>query len=411
MAMGESGPVVVSGARIIDVESAGLPVSEPSNIVEHRGTIINVTVGSTDASQTFDGGGRFALPGLVNAHDHLYSKELRTPAPGSDIRAMRQAIDLRDVSTTLAVMLRNAWREMAEGVLIIRDLGARHGVNTALARVIHSGIVPGPVVVSAGRPIVMTGGHVWTFGREADGPEECRKAVREQRKAGAQVIKIMASGGVSNYPHEDYRTREFSDVELSAISSEARKLGLPTCAHAYGQEAVAAVVRAGIDSVEHGVDISEEIIEKMAEDGIAYVPTMANMRRIASPETNEAAGVPERAKVFARDIVEPQTRTVAAAHAAGVQIGIGTDSTGSYLEEIKNLIGVGMSPEEVIRAATVEGARICRVDGGSISPGRVAAISLYDEDPREDPEILVRPTAVFIGGRLVETAQLKLLAS
>ncbi|MDH3249700.1 MAG: amidohydrolase family protein [Acidimicrobiia bacterium] len=394
------------GVRVIAVEEEGLPDSNSSVIIS-AGRIADVTTQLPTVDRVIEGRGRFALPGLVNAHDHLYSKELRNPDPGMDIRAMRREIDGRDVPETLVVMLANAWREMAEGVLVIRDLGARHALNTHLARIIDGGVVPGPVVVPAARPIVMTGGHVWTFGREADGPDDCRRAVREQKKAGAQVIKVMASGGVSNYPHEDYAVSEFTPPELEAITSEARKLGLPTCAHAYGEEAVSAAVDARIDGIEHGVRLDDGIIEKMVANQIAYVPTMANMQRIASVEMNAAAGVPERAAVFQREIVEPHMRSVTAALEAGVRVGIGTDSTGSYLEEIRALTRAGMGVEQVIRAATIEGARICRVDAGLIAPGRLALMALYDEDPRRDVEVLVRPSAVLIGGRFFESERLE----
>lgn len=399
--------IAIRGLQIIAVDEPGLPVSDPIDVISRSGEIVEVTPHRRDVDEIIDGRGRFALPGLVNAHDHLYSKELRNPDTGMDIRAMRRAIDERDVPATLATMLANAWSEMAEGVLVIRDLGARHALNTDLTRLIDAGVVPGPQIVPAGRPIVMTGGHVWTFGREADGPDDCRRAVREQRKAGARVIKVMGSGGVSNYPDEDFNVSEFTDDELKAITSEARKLGLPTCAHAYGQEAVAAAVDAGIDGIEHGVDIDDETIDKMVRNRVAYVPTMANMQRIASPEMNAAAGVPERAEIFSREIVDPQRRSVRTALAAGVRIGIGTDSTGSYLEEIESLLEVGMTAEQVIRAATIEGARICRVAAGLIAPGRLALMALYDEDPRRDPRGLVRPSAVVVGGSVFERSELQ----
>ena len=403
--------VTVTNVRVIHVDEEGLPDSDPTDVTSRAGQIVEAGKSGRDEGRVFDGDGRYALPGLVNAHEHLYSKELRSPDPGMDIRSARRDIDQRDASSTLAVMLRNAWRAMLEGILVIRDLGARHGLNTDLARIFETGVLPGPCVVAAGRPIVMTGGHVWTFGREADGPDECRRAVREQRKAGARVIKVMASGGVSNYPHEDFTASEFTEAELAAITSEAKKLGLLTCAHAYGEAAVRDAVDAGINSIEHGVDIVDETIEKMARDEISYVPTMANMSRIASAEMNIAAGVPERAALFTSEIVEPQRRSVASALRAGVRIGIGTDSTGSYLEEITELTRIGMSVEQVIRAATVEGARICGVEAGVIAPGHLALMALYEDDPRHAVERLVTPSAVFVTGTLFERAELRKLVS
>lgn len=395
-----SASLTIAGVRWIDVESAGLPSTDPLDIdiVEERVAGVRPAVGGDS--------GRFMLPGLVNAHDHLYSKELRNPDPGMDISAMRRRIDTRDKVRTFAVMLRNAWAAMAEGVLVVRDLGARHGVNTKLASSIAEGIVPGPTVVAAGRPIVMTGGHVWTFGREADGPDECRRAVREQRKAGARVIKVMASGGLSNYPHEDYTVSEFTRHEVEAITDEARKLGLPTCAHAFGADAIETTVRAGIDSIEHGVHLAPDIVEVMAEVGISYVPTIANMRRIASPDMNEQAGQVERADRFRREIVEPQAASVRRAVEAGLRIGLGTDSTGTYREELLALLECGLTAEQVIRAATVDGESICRVDPARAEVGSAARFCLYDRDPRSDVSRLVEPVAVVSGPRFYETVGL-----
>ena len=401
--------LVVSDVRVVQVDRPGMPVTDPVDITVTGATISSISPHGRRADDSVDGAGRFVLPGLINAHDHLYSKELRTPAPGMDIAAMRRQIDTRDEVETVAVMLRNAWRAMAEGVVVIRDLGARHGVNTRLAALIERNVMPGPTIVAAARPIVMTGGHVWTFGREADGADDCRRAVREQKKAGAKVIKVMASGGLSNFPHEDYTVCEFTDEELAAITHEAAKLGIPTCAHAFGTDAIEAAVRAGIDSVEHGVHLDESTVETMKDNQIGYVPTLANMHRIASPALNDSAGVPERSERFDREIVQPQMRSVARAIEAGIRIGVGTDSTGTYREELTLLMQAGMDSERVIRAATIDGAAICRVDAGVVAEGRPAMFALHEDDPRADPLRLVEPSAMFLSGRLYERHDLAVL--
>ncbi|MEX2422971.1 MAG: amidohydrolase family protein [Acidimicrobiia bacterium] len=400
---------VVRNVRVVQVDVPGMPLTDPVDITVTDGLIASISPHGGRGTEGVDGAGRYVMPGLVNAHDHLYSKELREPAPGMDIAAMRRQIDTRDEVETVAVMLRNAWRALAEGVAVIRDLGARHGVNTRLASLLDRGIMPGPMVVPAGRPIVMTGGHVWTFGREADGADECRRAVREQKKAGAKVIKVMASGGLSNFPHEDYTVCEFTDEELAAITHEAAKLGLPTCAHAFGTDAIEAAVRAGIDSIEHGVHLDDATVAMMKEKEISYVPTIANMHRIASPALNDSAGVPERSERFDREIVQPQMGSVRRAIEAGIRIGVGTDSTGTYREELALLMAAGMDPERVIRAATADGAAICRVDAGVVAEGRLGMFALHEDDPRADPLSLVKPAAMFVGARLYERDDLAVL--
>lgn len=352
---------------------------------------------ATDVME-IDGAGRFALPPLVNAHDHLYSHELAYPRPGSDLAEMRRSLDARDPSHTVGVMIRAAWTELAQGIGVVRDVGAVHGVNVSVARLFGGGILPGPVVVAAARPIVMTGGHVWTFGREADGPWECRGAVREQVKAGAKVIKIMASGGLSHYPEEDFGLAQYTETELAAIVDEARSLGIQTCAHAFSAEAVARAVEAGVDSIEHGVEIADETLEDMRRRGTSYVPTLTNMERVASKEFNEAAGTPERVEVLTSGVVEPHRRTVRRAIEAGVRIGLGTDSTGSYGEEARRLESLGMSADHVVRAATVNGAEICETGSGLLIEGEAATFSLHTDDPR-DLRRLGSPDTMVVRGR------------
>jgi imidazolonepropionase-like amidohydrolase len=217
---------------------------------------------------------------------------------------------------------------------------------------------------------------------------------------------VRASGGLSTLPTEDYTVSEFTGSELEAITGEAKKLGIPTCAHAFGVDAVAAVVNAGIDSIEHGVHLDEATVASMVTKGISYVPTMANMARIASPKLNTKAGIPGRARRFAAEVVEPQIESVGRAAAAGVRIGVGT-----YSEELAALHGAGMTIEAVIRAATVDGAAICRVDAGVIEVGRLAFINVYDEDPRVDLSMLTHPSSVFAGATHMERSQLESLVN
>lgn len=398
--------ITITGVRVVDVMSPELKATDPVSIEIADGTIVSISTTSRTGTDVIDGAGQLLLPGLVNSHDHLYSKELRHPTPGHDLRTMRQLIDRRDEATTVAVMIRNAWHAMAQGILTVRDLGARHGLNTQVAAIFSSQIVPGPLLIASGRPIVMTGGHVWTFGRESDGPSECRRAVREQRKAGARVIKIMASGGLSNYPQEDYSVPEFTSEELDAIIGEAHKLGLPTCAHAFGTDAIESAVRAGVDSIEHGVHLDDGVIEMMVSNETSYVPTIANMRRIASSEMNAEDESANRIDLFDREVVAPQAASVRRAIEAGIKIGIGTDSTGTYLEEILALREVGMPETQIVRAATSDGATICRSGTGVIEPGRPALFNLYETDPRSDATKLVEPTSVFLRDRLFARNQL-----
>lgn len=358
----------------------------------------NIAVSDTEF---LDGSGRYALPGFVNAHDHLYSHELRDPIPELGLSGMRAWLDSRSVPETVAVMLRNAQARLEKGIVVTRDVGANHGLNVDIASIVQQGLATGPVVVAAGRPIVMTGGHVYTFGLEADGPWACRAAVREQAKQGATVIKIMASGGLSRYPEEDFGLSEFSDEELNAIVDESHRRGLPACAHAFGTGAVHGAIGAGVDSIEHGVVIDSRDLDTMVDRDIAYVPTLSNMRRVAeiSRQQSEATGQdPGRFEELMEGVVEPHSETFTAAVEAGVRIGVGTDSTGDYGEELELMQSFGMSTEQIIKAATIDGAEICRVDAGVIAEGKLGSVLMYDSDPRLDLSRLANPDLVVHKG-------------
>lgn len=393
------------------VDPANGVADQPSDLTVQDGSIVAVGhVGRHGGEdRVVDLEGRFVTPGLVNAHDHLYSHELRHPYPGWGLAEMRSWLDARDISQTFATMLRSALLGLAQGITTVRDLGANHGLNVAFTRSVTSTGLLAPRVVPAGRPIVMTGGHVHAFGREADGPWECRRAVREQLKSGAEVIKIMASGGLSHYPDEDFGLPQFTDTELQAIVDEARAGNVPTCAHAFGRDAVHRAVACGVDSVEHGVDLADETIELMTAGDIAYVPTLANMRRIASPEFNANAGHPERAQVLEEGIVRPHGDSFRRAVEAGVRIGVGTDSTGTYGEELAAMHQLGMDPLEVLRAATTVGAGICRQASG-LSAGMPADLAIHDRDPLAEPHRLAEPSMVCVGGRLFDTGDLVSIA-
>lgn len=396
--------VAVNGVRIVDPR-AGQSGGGLRRIEVLDGRISRIRPATSPADReadlVVDGDGRYVVAGRVNAHDHLYSHELRTPRAGLNLAAMRAWIDARAQAETLMVMLRTALDQLAHGVTLIRDLGAVHGLNTVLARMVADGLVPGPAVVAAGRPIVMTGGHVWTFGRESDGPWACRQAVREQAKAGARVIKIMASGGLSHYPAEDFTVTQFTDDELAATIDEAHRVGLPACAHVFGAEAVERVVRLGIDVIEHGVEITDATLAAMAHRKVPYVPTLSNMRRIASREYNALADTPERTAILTEKVVGPHRDTVRRAIAAGVSIAVGTDSTGSYREELECLQSLGMTPQQLLAAATVNGAELCREPAGLLEPGRRADFTLHADDPLVDPLLLVEPDYVFCRGALL----------
>lgn len=216
--------------------------------------------------------GATVLPGLIDAHVHFYS------AQGQGITAWASVPD------TLAVLraTRDLRRLLRAGFTAVRELGTKGGAH--LAQAVAEGSVEGPEVVSCSRALAQTGGDddppalplelaqpLATYTYFCDGPWECRRAVRKVARDGGKVVKFYASGAFSRGGRI---TPNFTAEEIAAIVDESRRLGLSVAAHAYGEEALDSVVRAGVDSIEHGLGLTPRIAAEVATKGIYYVPTL-----------------------------------------------------------------------------------------------------------------------------------------
>jgi imidazolonepropionase-like amidohydrolase len=252
----------------------------------------------------------------------------------------------------------------------------------------------------------MTGGHGNWFGREADGPAEVRKAAREQLKAGADVLKCMATGGVLT---EGAVTGapELTPEELDAFTDAAAPTDTPTAAHAHGEEGIKNAVEAGISSVEHGTFMDREAAEMMAERGTYWVPTASALRGIV--DNGVEAGIPEDAVTKAEDAADRFDGAWDHALEAGVSIAMGTDAGTPFNffadipQEMAYMVDYGLSPERALEAATVNAADLLGLDDvGRVAEGYRADLVLLDADPNEDVTAWQDPEAVFARGERVE---------
>ncbi|MGA2505639.1 MAG: amidohydrolase family protein, partial [Anaerolineales bacterium] len=208
---------------------------------------------------TLDLQGHTLIPGLINVHVHLTMDD---GAPDTF-----KALLAEPPAVTAIRAVGRARRMLEAGITTARDLGGVNYIELAVRDMISRGEIPGPRLLCAGRQITMTGGQGWPIGRECDGPDEVRKAVREQLKAGADLIKLMATGGVLT-PGVEPGAAQLAEDELRAGVIEARKAGRRTAAHAQGLEGVKAAVRAGINTVEHGVFLDDEAVAIMKEHDV-----------------------------------------------------------------------------------------------------------------------------------------------
>ncbi|MFC4402989.1 metal-dependent hydrolase family protein [Gracilibacillus xinjiangensis] len=312
-------------------------------------------------------------PGLMNVHDHICRKALREPDQDIPRKFRTKALMESDPSYIMLHSVRNSKLALNEGITWIRDYGLGDLTSIHLKRGIEEGLIEGPEISTCGFPICQTGGHTHKQAREADGVDDVRRAVREQIKSGADVIKFMASGGLNTFPRPETFNVEFSEEELKAGIDAAHDLGAQTAAHAYPKEAIMRILRAGIDSVEHGAHLDEECIELMVKNGTVFVPT--HISTIKGPWTIYETELKEQ-------LLLPQQKAIRLAKEANIPIGAGTDTSGYLADEIRELGKVlEESPVEALAHATGTAAKIARrPDLGLIEEGKIANIAIFKGD-------------------------------
>ena len=363
-------------------------------------------LGEVDApagAETVNCAGEYLIPGLIDCHVHVSSSgDPAELTPGRRLPLARRAWRTAE----------HARATLAGGVTTVRDLGAADRLNIDLANAIEVGEVEGPRVVAAGMGVTMSGGHGHGFiAREADGPDEVRKAVREEIRAGAGAIKLFASGGVLT-PGVDPRSPAFTREELRAGVEEATKAFRTVAAHAQSTEGIKNAVAAGVTSIEHGVWLDEEAIAMMLERGAYLVPTLTAPYRIAH---GAGAGVPDYAVEKAQAVLDDHIRSYERALRAGVRVAMGTDQgtplnrPGENAQEVVRMAEHGLSPAAALLAATGWAADLLGLadERGRLRVGLVADIVRLTEDPLADIRSLTKPGAiagVVRGGAMITGA-------
>ncbi len=351
--------------------------------------------------------GRTVLPGLIDAHCHLSSDTSRSPGFGPPAELHGEEPRARALGH---YVLANAARVMlAAGITAVRDVGSYDDEAIVLRQAVELGLADGPRITSCGRIISATapGGAIFgTMYREADGPWEMRKAVREQLRRGAGFVKVMATGARS-VALEDPEPAQLTREELEAVVDEAHRLGVRVAAHAEGLEGARLAVEAGVDTVEHGLSLHRKpaLLGRMAEQGIVLVPTLTTFHDLAE---RFADHFPVALVEQAKRQREEAYATLVAARSAGVVLAMGHDSgpPGDNLVELVRMVDGGLSSLEGIAAATSGAARaLGREDLGRIAPGALGDLLVVDGDPAADARLLADPRRidmVMLGGRVVD---------
>ena len=391
---------VLRGAKLIDGAGSD-PVQD--SIVVIKGELIESVgrSGEVDYPQDADVievAGLTVMPGLIDAHLHL--------AGYPSLNSLQGVLDDPYLRCARAAM--DCWRLLDSGFTTVRDCASYH--TLFLRQAVDEGSLPGPRIVSCGKAVTQTCGHMdeahslpleWVVGRDicriADGPDECRRAVREQFRAGADFIKIATTGGVMSEQGAPTSTQYTVD-EIKVITEEAHAMGKKVAAHAQGNQGIKNALLGGVDTIEHGIYLDDEAVEMMLDREAFLIPTLAVVEAILAG--GPKAGIREVSLKKARSIGEDHLKSFNLAWRSGVKIGLGTDYflsplvigefMGNHAKELELYVRAGLSPLEAIVCATGNNAQALGLADslGTIEAGKRADILVVRGDPLADITIL-----------------------
>jgi imidazolonepropionase-like amidohydrolase len=366
--------------------------------------VANAGDGVPDGATVIELGGRTLLPGLIDAHAHV---KVDRPIPDPGAEMVLPGADAHFLAADLRETLRR-------GVTTVRDVGSYWDLVFEARQAMRYGAFRGPRLLACGRIVSATApGGRWFEGmyREADGPDDIRRAVREQLRRGADFIKVMTTGARS-VELEDPDPAQLTRAEIATLVEESHRQGYRVAAHAEGIDGTAIAIEEGIDTIEHGMYLCQrpDLLERMAAGDQVLVPTLSCFYGVAglgeptpltwAPEPPPPATWSPLLVELAHYNLEQADRTLRAAKAAGVRIAAGHDwhPFWDLATEIRRMIDHGLTAAEALSAATAGAAHALGIDAhvGTIAPGKVADLAVFDGDPLAEPELLSRRDAVWL---------------
>lgn len=383
---------LVLAGRLFDGVGSGM-LDDQAILIEH-GKVSRVgprsAFGDVGADvEVVDARGQFVLPGLINVHVHLMFMYAVGP---TDQHKGRSAADCTVHATRVAAVL------LAQGITTARDMAGTHGVPLEMRRLIAEGCIPGPRLIGCGLPIAISGGHASHLCTVADGADGFRRAARQQLELGADFVKVMASHDPWPMPGEEKTRPELTVDEMRAAFDVAHAWGKRAACHVMGSTAIERVIETGVDIIEHGQYLTPALAQRLAEQNIAYTPTMS------SYDVQTMHPRFRRGDSWAKThegLLAGHCSALANALEAGVKILNGTDSVGCYAEEVDLFRQAGMSAVDSLLTCTRWPAEALGIadEVGTIGRGKRADLVVLAEDPLLDPYALEAVVTIFKDGR------------
>lgn len=400
------------------ISSKDTKIRNDKTVIVENNKIISIEDGKIegDSNDTFiDLSGHTLMPGLMDMHTHLSSQ---TSGPAGYIK--RFTDNEADYAINGVVY---AQTTLMAGFTTVRNLGDSSNETVALRNAINAGKIPGPRIYTAAKSIATTGGHADPTNSYSsslmgspqpidgviNGVSEAREAVRQRYKDGADVIKITATGGVLSVAKNGLNPQFMSD-EIEAIVQTAKDYDMTVAVHAHGKEGMRRAILAGVDSIEHGTYMDDEIFKLMRKHNVYYIPTILAGNFVAEKAKIDGY-FPELVRPKAASIGPLIQGTFAKAHENGVMIAFGTDSGvsahGDNAQEFALMVEAGMSPMDSIRSATYTASKLLKIDDilGTVEVGKLADFVAVKGNPLDNIALLENVQFVMKDGKVIKHVQ------